>query len=50
MALAAGALVLLVASKSSGFVQGGGATQDRFSVGFGPDGRVRGVTHLEQVP
>jgi hypothetical protein len=53
----AGALVLIVAAAAAGGgtglggVKGGGGDADyRFWVGFGPDGRVRGVTNLERVP
>lgn len=47
--LAAGALVLVVATRSSGGggIRGGDFPRHRFRVGFGPDGRVRAVTDLE---
>ena len=50
LVLAAGALVLVVAAGGGGSVGGGPAfPRYRFWVGFGPDGRVRGVTNLEGV-
>jgi hypothetical protein len=57
LALAAGALVLVGALAAGGGgsglggvkVGGGGGTRYRFWVGFGADGRVRGVTNLERV-
>ncbi len=49
--LAAGALVLVVAAGGGGggSIKGGSFDRYRFRVGFGPDGRVRGVTDLEGV-
>lgn len=51
LVLATGALVLVVASKGGGGggIHGGSFQHFRFRVGFGPDGRVRGVTNLEGV-
>ncbi|HEX7898274.1 MAG TPA: hypothetical protein VF950_10975 [Planctomycetota bacterium] len=50
LVLAAGALVLVVAAGGGGSVGGGpGFPRYRFWVGFGSDGRVRGVTKLEGV-
>ena len=50
LVLSAGALVLVAASRGGGTVGGGfDFPRYRFWVGFGPDGRVRGVTNLEGV-
>jgi hypothetical protein len=59
LVLAAGALVLIGAMVAGGGGSGlggvkvggggGGGTRYRFWVGFGADGRVRGVTNLEKV-
>lgn len=55
LVLSAGALiaVTVVAAKGGGAVNFGGGGFDfptyRFWVGFGPDGRVRGVTNLEKL-
>jgi hypothetical protein len=51
LVLAAGALVLVVAAGGGGGggIHGGNFPTYRFYVGFGPDGRVRGVTRLEKL-
>lgn len=52
LVLAAGALILIVGARGGGSVGGGiggRGSSYRFWVGFGADGRVRGVTNLEEV-